>query len=226
MLARLDSLDFALKLHRHPRTPLSLLALSTAALAASCGGETAPTKAPRPAATLTAGAFSVRVDPDAGDLSLRKSDAVLLHFPLDGLELGTVPALDDAVNYDPTTLAVANALQPPPDGLEFLTVTSIDVTTKTEKSLTITLRYPGDKQATLTVDTEADGRFRLKLSPGAAGAPIAYFRAPASTKKRASTASASPSTTSTSAGRSGRCRSRPTGSSRVITTRFTSRFRS
>jgi alpha-D-xyloside xylohydrolase len=168
-----------LKSRRYPRAPLSLLslgALSTAAFVASCGGETTPVKTPRPAATLTAGAFSVRVDPDAGDLALRKNDTVLLHFPLDGLELGKVTALDDAVNYDPTTLAIPNALQPPPDGLEFLAVTAIDVTAKTDSSLTITLRYDGGNEATLTVDTEADGRFRLKMAPGSAGAPIAYFR--------------------------------------------------
>jgi hypothetical protein len=65
------------------------------------------------------------VDPDAGDLALLKNDEIFLHFPLDGLELGTVTALDDAANHDPTTLALPNALQPPPDGLEFLSVTSL-----------------------------------------------------------------------------------------------------
>ena len=165
-----------MKSRRHHRFPLSLLVLSTAAVAGCDGGETAPTKTPRPTATLTAGNFSVRVDPDAGDLALLKNQAILLHFPLDGLELGKVTALDDAANYDPTTLAIPSALQPPPDGLEFLAVTSMDVTARTDKSLGITLRYPGDKEATLSVDIEVEGRFRLRLTPGPSGAPIAYFR--------------------------------------------------
>jgi alpha-D-xyloside xylohydrolase len=167
-----------LKSPRNLRSPLafSLVALSTAAFAACSGDETAPTKTPRPAVTLTTGAFSVRVDPDAGDLALRKNEAVLLHFPLDGLELGKVTALDDAANYDPTTLAIPSALQPPPDGLEFLAVTSVEVTATTDKSLAITLRYPGGNEATLTVDAEAEGRFRLRLTPTARGAPVAYLR--------------------------------------------------
>jgi alpha-D-xyloside xylohydrolase len=150
--------------------------LSTAAFAACSGGETVPVTTPRPVATLRRGAFSVRVDPDKGDLALRKNDAVLLDFPLDGLELGTVTALDDAANYDPTTLAIPNALQPPPDSLAFVAVTSIDVTAQTDSSLTLTLRYAGGNEANLDVDVEAEGRFRLRIAPTAAGAPVAYFR--------------------------------------------------
>ncbi|MEO5727231.1 MAG: TIM-barrel domain-containing protein, partial [Byssovorax sp.] len=158
------------------RFPLALLALSTAAFAGCSGDEVPPIKTPRPVVTLTSGAFSVRVDPDAGDLALRKGAEILLHFPLDGLELGKVTALDDAANYDPTTLAMPSVLQPPPDGLEFLPVTSIEVTAESAGSLTATLRYAGGNEATLTVDSEAEGRFRLHLIPGSGGAPIAYFR--------------------------------------------------
>jgi alpha-D-xyloside xylohydrolase len=161
---------------RHHRFPLSLLVLSTAAFGACGGGETTPVKAPRPTATVAAGGFSVRVDPDAGALDLLKGPAILLHFPLDGLELGKVTALDEGANYDPTTLAIPSALQPEPDGLEFLAVASIDVTAQTSTSLNITLRYSGENEARLTVDVEADGRFRLQLAPATKGAPIAYFR--------------------------------------------------
>ncbi len=125
---------------------------------------------------LAAGGFRVRVDPDAGDLALLKGDETLLHFPLYGLELGTVTALDDAANYDPTALAIPNALQPPPGGLEFLAVTSIEVTSKSASSLAITLRYPGGNQATLAVAAQAEGRFRLQIVPASGGAPVAYFR--------------------------------------------------
>ncbi|MEP7121572.1 MAG: TIM-barrel domain-containing protein [Byssovorax sp.] len=166
----------SLRLRQDPRSSPALLALFASAFTACSGGETTPTTTPRPVATLTAGAFSVRIDPDKGALALRKGETILLDFPLDGLELGTVTALDDATNYDPTTLAIPNALQPPPDGLAFAAATSIDVTASTDKSLTIRLRYPGGNEATLTVDAQADGRFRLKLAPTAAGAPVGYFR--------------------------------------------------
>lgn len=174
--APLDSLPVALKSRCHHRFPLALLALSIAAFTGCGGDEAPPITATPPAVTLTAGAFSVRVDPAAGDLALRQNADVLLHFPLDGLELGKVAALSDAANYDPTTLVMPNALQPPPDGLEFLAVTSIEVTKESVNSLTATLRYPGGNEATLTVDIEAEGRFRLLFTPGAGGAPIAYLR--------------------------------------------------
>ena len=123
-----------------------------------------------------AGGFRVRVDPDAGDLALFENDEILRHFPLDGLDLGTVTALDDGASYDPTTRAIPNALQPPLDGLELLAVTSIAVTSKTASSLGITLRYPGGNQATLVIDAPMEGRFRLRIVPAAAVAPVAYFR--------------------------------------------------
>lgn len=169
-------LVLALKSRLARSFPLALLALTILPAAGCDGGETAVIAPPRPVVTLAAGAFSVRVDPDAGDLALLKGAAVLLHFPLDGLELGTVPALDDAANYDPTSLSIPSALQPPPEGLAFLPVASIEVTAKSAKILTIALHYAGGNEATLTVDAEADGRFRLRMIPAAAGAPVAYFR--------------------------------------------------
>lgn len=153
-----------------------LIALSTATFVGCSGDEAPPIPTPRPAVTLTAGAFSVRLDPEAGDLALGKGTDVLLHFPLDGLELGKVAALDDKANYDPTSLVIPSVLQPAPDGLEFLPASSIEVTAESAKSLTATLRYAGGNEAALTVDIEAEGRFRLQLTPGSSGAPIAYFR--------------------------------------------------
>jgi len=168
-----------LKSRAHPRFSralVALVALSPAALTGCGGDETTPLKAPRPLVTLSAGAFSVRVDADAGALTLLNGAAVLLRFPLDGFELGKVTALDDTVNYDPTSLAIPSVLQPPPDGLEFLPVISIDVIGSSEQALALTLHYAGGNEAALTVDAEAEGRFRLRLTPGKAGAPIAYFR--------------------------------------------------
>jgi hypothetical protein len=61
-----------LKSRCHHRFPLAILALSTAAFAGCGGDEVPPIKTPRAVVTLTAGAFNVRVDPDAGDLALHK----------------------------------------------------------------------------------------------------------------------------------------------------------
>jgi hypothetical protein len=87
-----------LKSRCYHRFPLALLALSTAAFTGCSGDEVPPIETPRPVVTLTSGAFSVRVDPDAGDLALRRRAEIQLRSPRGGLELGKVTALDDAAN--------------------------------------------------------------------------------------------------------------------------------
>jgi alpha-D-xyloside xylohydrolase len=167
----LATLAVALKIREICR----LSPFSIAALAAACGGESTTPPPARPAITLTAGNFSIRVDPDPGDIALMSGEQKLLDFPIDGLELGAVTKVDDAFNYDPWGLVTENVLQPPPDGLDFLAVTHVDVKTQSATSLTLALTYTGGKTASLQIDADPSGRFKLQLVPDKT-APIAYFR--------------------------------------------------
>jgi len=130
----------------------------------------------RPPARLTAGAFTVRVDPDALDVALLGGDTVLLDFPADGLLLGTVPALDDTVNYDPYPLEVPTALDPPPDGLTWLAPTRMTIVSASSVAISVAVTYPGGTTAILGLEAPLAGSFRATLTPGAGGAAVAYFR--------------------------------------------------
>jgi alpha-D-xyloside xylohydrolase len=141
---------------------------------AGCGGEPQPTA--RPKVTLGAGQWEVRVDPDRKDLVLAHGDEVLLDFPTDGFELGSVPQVDDATNYDPYRILVPSALYPSPADITWLTVERVDIAESSAKALSLRLSYGGGKAATLRVEASAEGRFSMKLVPDAAGPSIAYFR--------------------------------------------------
>ena len=78
-------------------------------------------------AEITAGDVSVRVDTATAEISLHRGDALLLRFPKDALTLGTVAALDDAVNYDPYRLHVPSALYVPPE-ITWHTVAGLTIT--------------------------------------------------------------------------------------------------
>ena len=153
----------------------SLLLLAALALA-GCAVDDPIVLAPAPPVTLQAGDFTLRVDVGARDLALVQGDTVLLDFPADALQLGTVTALDDSVNYDPTSLVVPNALQPPPDGLAFVSPDTLTVAAATGAGITLALSYPGGGAATLQVDAPLPGSFHLVLKPAPGGPPVAYFR--------------------------------------------------
>jgi alpha-D-xyloside xylohydrolase len=147
-----------------------------ASLAAGCGGDGTPMTPARPAVTLAMGDYAVRVDPDRRDIALVHGSTVLLDFPADGLELGTVPSLDDARNYDPYELVVPSVLDPAPDGLAWLGPTRFDAATVAGGVMTVTLTYPHDKHATITIEAPRAGSFKATLTPAAGGPDVAYFR--------------------------------------------------
>jgi alpha-D-xyloside xylohydrolase len=129
-----------------------------------------------PPVELASGGITVRVDTDARDLALVRGDTVLLDFPADALELGVVPELDDAVNYDPYPLVVPNPLDQPPTGLAFLAPTSMKVGATTRTSLTIALEYPRSLRASLTIEATRAGSFHAVLTPAVGTPRVAYVR--------------------------------------------------
>jgi alpha-D-xyloside xylohydrolase len=168
---------------RSPSRPLARALLGgVLAHAASCGGgadggQGAGGGAPAGVhASLASGAASLEVDTGKGEVDLALAGRVLLRFPLDALELGTVPAVDDATNYDPYRIWVPHPLYAPLDGLAWVDPTGVTVAGQTSTSLTLDLAYPAGQRATLHFDAAAPGRFDAKLTPAAGGPAVAFFR--------------------------------------------------
>jgi len=131
---------------------------------------------PRAPVTLSAGDHTLRVDADASTITLLRGETTLLPLSADAIELGAVSALDEAFNYDPYALYVPSALQPEPSGFEWLRGEGLDINEQTDQKLVLSLSFPQQKTATLTLEASAEGRFRATLTPSAEGAPVAYMR--------------------------------------------------
>lgn len=158
-----------------PRPPLAALAplLPLLGAAAGCGVDEVIAPLGR-VEEIAAGEAAVRVDTGARTVTLLRGDDALLTFPADALQLGTVAAVDDAVNYDPYRLHVPIALYTPPE-ITWRAVSSIAVEEATETAITLRLGYEGGLAAALTLEALGDGRARARLVP-AEGAPVAFFR--------------------------------------------------
>src|SRR5579871_3640848 len=101
---------------------LTALAVVPVLLPLACGGgKTTPPAGPP--VTVTSGDNSVTVDPGTLDVSLSHAGSVLLHFPADGFELGTVTTVDDQTDYDPMVFYEPTAIQPAPDDIQWLAPT-------------------------------------------------------------------------------------------------------
>ncbi len=155
----------------------ALAMLTIAAGSASCSNDetTASPKPSGPRISLTSGKASLVVDLGGGEVDLARGDRTLLRFPLDALELGTVPAVDDITNYDPYRLYVPNPVY------GALPVTWVDPTSATLASSTAThlaieLTYPNGIAATLNLDASAPQSFSAKLVPTKGVDTIAFFR--------------------------------------------------
>ncbi len=124
---------------------------------------------------LSRGAFSLVVAANPPALTLQRGSTTLLSWPADALQLGRVDAVDNARNYDPYYLYLNDPLFQPPAGLRWLSPQSAQLTSSNADSATLTLTYPEDVHATLTIQATVEGRFEARLQP-TAGGPIAYFR--------------------------------------------------
>lgn len=152
--------------------PIVLLALAASSVA-GCGGERSV--GPSGGTSLVAAETTLDVDAAAATISLRRGDTVLLRLPADGIELGKVAALDDAVNYDPYRLYVPIPLYTPP-AIEWLPVAAMHVVSATRSVLRADLDFGEETRATLSAEVTGDDRIRLEIVPATGGETVAYYR--------------------------------------------------
>ncbi len=121
--------------------------------------------------------FTANFDPAALELTLSRRGETLLSFPVNGLQLGKVAAIDEGVNYDPQPLVAEDPYYTPPEGLGFLSVTAAEKLTETESGATFNLTYESGAAATLEIQEMDAGRYRVTLVPKTGQGPdLAYFR--------------------------------------------------
>lgn len=130
-----------------------------------------------PPVTLSRDDYALRFEPATSELSLRRGGQPLLRFPADGIQLGLVDQVQESFNYDPWPLLSDETLlaATPPAGLTWETIRSATVESASDNSLGLHLSYPsGD--ASLVIEQEDSGRYRLRLQPGGGAARVAYYR--------------------------------------------------
>ncbi len=114
------------------------------------------------------GGFTLTAEPDGGAVQLLAPDGgVLLTFPPDAVQLGTVPALDDSLSYDPYWLEEKDAVFSPvsPKGLRWRSATSAAPTFSGADTLTVRYDYGEGHSAVLTLKAETAGHFSARVTP-------------------------------------------------------------
>lgn len=157
---------------------------SVIALLAACSGpgdppadagppEDAEPDAPEVSESLEAGGAALNVSSHHG-VRLERNGRVLASLPLDAFELGTVPALDDTINYDPYYLEVEDrGIYREPRGLAWLRPRRAEVSPAGE-AVRLDLVYDGGRAARVALSVSAEGRFEAAWSLPE-GEPFAVF---------------------------------------------------
>lgn len=130
--------------------------------------------------SLVTGDYALTVAADARSLTLRRRDEVLLWFPADAFQLGTVAALDERSSYDPYFLESHGPLFPAivPPSLQWRQVRAASVASASAATIVIHLGFDDGRSAALTLSIGAPGRFVATLVPDLpAGSPaVAWIR--------------------------------------------------
>ena len=97
---------------------------------------------------------------------LLRGEEELLALERDGLQLGVVDVRKDNLSYDPWPLVAGDSLYQPPDGLRWLSVTSMALAEPAEEGpVLVDLTYDEGLTARLALALEDTGRFRAALLP-------------------------------------------------------------
>lgn len=133
-----------------------------------------------PPARLVTADYAVEFVPAELLLRLARRDEVLLRFPADAIQLGTVDKLDDRASYDPYWMEYGDELftPAPPETLSWHTVTAARFTEHSAERLVIALDFTGGVGAVLTLTRDAAGRFSALVvpDPRATGRAVALIR--------------------------------------------------
>mgnify|MGYP001368269788 CR=1 FL=1 len=97
---------------------------------------------PGPAEEVEPPHFRVNFDASSLELTLMRDDQTLLSFPTTGLQLGTMPALDDSRSYDPVYLEEA---------VSWHIVTGAALTSPTDSIDEVSLQFSDGYEALLTL---------------------------------------------------------------------------
>lgn len=112
--------------------------------------------------SLVTGDYALTVAGDGRSFTLTRRDEVLLSFPADALQLGTVDSLDDRLSYDPFYLAPPNV---PPRSLHWQQVTTASIVSSSAENVAVHLVFDDGRSAALTLSIGAAGRFVGTLVP-------------------------------------------------------------
>lgn len=120
--------------------------------------------------------FRLRVDTEPFGLAIVRDQIDLIAFDTTGIQVGTVPMINDVLSYDPYPLVTHDPLYTPPEDLAWHAVKTAALGEVTDTSIQVKLGLEGDLNATLTTTLAADGRwsFLFELSDG--GPPVVFVR--------------------------------------------------
>ncbi|MGB0588458.1 MAG: glycoside hydrolase family 31 protein [Myxococcota bacterium] len=111
--------------------------------------------------------------------TLTHDGVVRLVLPLAAMTLGSVPAIDETLNYDPYYLEPGDdfeALYDPPAGLTWHAVTAAATVVSDDGTTDFLLTLADERTAGLSVTHPAEGRARLHWTPPSDGDPVVFFR--------------------------------------------------
>ncbi len=147
------------------------LVLGLGLLLAGCGGSEEEVPLAR---TIQSGDYRLVLD-DSAAVRLYRRGELLLRFEADGWQLGLLPEVTDELNYDPYRIYDPHPLYTVSDDLSWASVASARFIEAPEDALALELSYPGGLRAELHAESDATGRFALRLVPLTAE-QVAYIR--------------------------------------------------
>ncbi|MCB9550375.1 MAG: glycoside hydrolase family 31 protein [Myxococcales bacterium] len=126
---------------------------------------------PGPPVALDGEGVSLRVVPQGAVIELWHGEALRLRLPIDGLQLGVVPAVDDRTNYDPYYL-YRGELHGLPAGLAWHPARRVTAA-RDGDALALTLDHGAAGESTLRFEVTAD-RYAARWRPPPG--PVAFLR--------------------------------------------------
>jgi len=134
---------------------------------------------PSPPVRISDGNYAVEFVPESATLRLLHGEVVLLRFPADAWQIGSVDKLDERASFDPYWLEYGDEVLSPsePADLRWHTVETIHLASSTATQLDLDLQLSDGQRASLQVRYGGPGRFAAVLVPEVrSDHPIAYLR--------------------------------------------------